>query len=812
MQGVSIVLMQEPYVGAKAHVTLGSNYRVVQKVSHDKNKPVRSAIVVLNPNIQYTVNPDLITEDIVTITIKVDYKKIGIISIYLHEKGNIDEDLAKINQLTRVVDTSDYIIAGDVNAKSVWWGCDADDKRGTHIMETIAELNLEIVNTGRNPTFAAYRMGKLCSSIIDVTACSVSLINKIKNWRVDEIFSTLSNHKPILYELVLENSIPEKTIISTRKFDTRKANWEAFKQELTIELSGKQVNKEIIEQIKTTQDMDIMIDKYTQCISSACFKVIPTIKSKKTKKAAIWWTKELKLKKEEMVRTRRRIRNAHPKRRKLVIELYLKARDEYIHSIETAATQSWKDLCSTEEKENVWQRTYRILKVCSNTEEEKLLRNKDGTILSERESANLLAETFFPWDSVDTDTEEQVNLRNSVQELTRKLENNTLKTVQPFTTAEIEHVFHNMNPKKAPGGDSLTSDICQAAYENDPEIALSLINQCLKLGYFPTKWKIATIKIIPKPNKEDYSIPKSYRPIGLLPILGKLLEKLFVNRLQWQLGHDNKMNNRQYGFTPQRSTEDALYDTTTAIKTGLRKKEIVALVSLDIEGAFDNAWWPAIIYQLQAKQAETSILRLVTSYLSNRVIDLGYAGEIVTRPTNKGCIQGSTCGPILWNILLDSLLQATQDLSTHVQAFADDILLIGTNNNGEQLEKDLNHTLKLISDWGKEYKLKFAPHKTQAIIITKKLKFHTPKLYMEGIELTYTEHLTILGLTIDKNFNFKPHLDNISRKAVNLYKMVSKAARAQWGLNSDIVRTIYTAVVEPTVLYATFQHKNLQRP
>ncbi|CAG4932972.1 unnamed protein product [Parnassius apollo] len=260
------------------------------------------------------------------------------------------------------MNASDYIIAGDVNAKSVWWGCDADDKRGSQIMETVAELNLEILNTDSNPTFAVYRMGKLCSSIIDITVCSASLINKIKNWRVDETFSTLSSHKPILYELNPQNFTPQKTITSTRKFDTRKANWEVFKQELTTESSSNQINKEIIGQIKTTQDLDIMVDKYTQCISAACSKAIPLIKPKKAKKAAIWWTKELTLKKEEMIRIRRRIRNAHPKRRNFVIDLYLKAREEYIHSIETAATQSNEEADAADKSAATSHRSYEFLK------------------------------------------------------------------------------------------------------------------------------------------------------------------------------------------------------------------------------------------------------------------------------------------------------------------------------------------------------------------------------------------------------------------------------------------------------------------
>ncbi|GBP60536.1 Retrovirus-related Pol polyprotein from type-1 retrotransposable element R1 [Eumeta japonica] len=102
---------------------------------------------------------------------------------------------------------------------------------------------------------------------------------------------------------------------------------------------------------------------------------------------------------------------------------------------------------------------------------------------------------------------------------------------------------------------------------------------------------VATLKVIPKLGKGDYARPKSYRPIGLLPVLGKTVERMLVGRLQWHLMP--KLQATQYGFMPQRGTEDALYDLMTFYKE-LNLKKIVLMVSLSIEGAFDNAWWPAL--------------------------------------------------------------------------------------------------------------------------------------------------------------------------------------------------------------------------
>ncbi|GBP86456.1 RNA-directed DNA polymerase from mobile element jockey [Eumeta japonica] len=60
---------------------------------------------------------------------------------------------------------------------------------------------------------------------------------------------------------------------------------------------------------------------------------------------------------------------------------------------------------------------------------------------------------------------------------------------------------------------------------------LAMANKYLELVYFPRAWKVAVIKVIPKPGRDDYTRPKSYRPIGLLPVLGKIVERMLVGRL-----------------------------------------------------------------------------------------------------------------------------------------------------------------------------------------------------------------------------------------------------------------------------------------
>lgn len=115
---------------------------------------------------------------------------------------------------------------------------------------------------------------------------------------------------------------------------------------------------------------------------------------------------------------------------------------------------------------------------------------------------------------------------------------------------------------------------------------------------------------------------------------------------------------------PQRGTEDALYILIEKVRARLREKKLVVLVSLDIEGAFNNAWWPVIKLRLLEEQCSRPLINILHHYPSDRSIKLRYAGKEITKNTNKGCVQGSIGGPILWNLLLDPLLRSLMEQGT----------------------------------------------------------------------------------------------------------------------------------------------------
>ncbi|CAH2218151.1 jg6923 [Pararge aegeria aegeria] len=200
------------------------------------------------------------------------------------------------------------------------------------------------------------------------------------------------------------------------------------------------------------------------------------------------------------------------------------------------------------------------------------------------------------------------------------------------------------------------------------------------------------------------------------------------------------------------------------------------MISPDIEGAFDSAWWPAIKVRLAEKGCPVKIRRVIDSYLQDRRVRVRYAGVEHSKNTTKGCVQGSIEGPILWNLILDPLLKDLEERGDYCQAFADDVVLVFDGDSGFAVSRQANVALAYVREWGVRNKLKFAPTKTKAMVITKKLKYDSPLLTMGGIGIELSDEIKVLGLTIDKGLTFNTHATNTCKKVQALYKQLCRAS------------------------------------
>lgn len=793
-RGIKVALIQEPYVGSAKAIRGQRGIRVFQSTDIGEGI-VKAAIIVFDNDINVIQYPKLTTNNITVVGIQTSAWEITLVSLYFEPDKPLEPYLEHLKKIEIANGQKPIILGGDINAKNTWWGSPTIDNRGEDVCGALGELGLHILNKGEIPTFDTIRGGQRYSSFVDITACSTNILGMVDDWKIDESL-TSSDHNGITFNIKLQKTKGIKVERTTRLYNTKKANWQKFTEkfnQLTIEYN---ITIPEINDIKNPNEIDTLVNNYTKAIKIACESSMPTKKSNE-KLNLPWWSEKLAKMKKEVTTKKRRIRCAAPVRRSKVIGDYLKQKEEYELEVAKAQTESWKEFCHKQDREGVWEGIYRVIGRTT-CREEDLPMARDGEVLDAKGSVKYITETFYPEDLYDADDDYHRHIRLEAERV--NTEEYSENADPPFTTSELLTASESFNPKKAPGADGLTADICSHAINGSPNTFLALLNQCLKIHYFPQPWKEATVVVLRKPGKTDYTTPKSYRPIGLLPILGKIYEKMLVARLKFYILP--RMSTRQYGFMPQRSTEDSLYDLMQHIRSKLQQKKIVLVVSLDIEGAFDSAWWPAIRVRLAEEKCPVNLRRVMDSYLSERRVRVRYAGEEFVRGTTKGCVQGSIGGPILWNLLLDPLLKSLEKRGDYAQAFADDVILVFDGDTAGEIEQKANPTLERVRGWGVKNKLKFAPHKTNAMVITRKLKFDTPRLGMGGVDIRMTKEIKILGVTIDDGLTFNAHISNVCRKAISIHKQLCRAARVSWGLNPEVIKIIYVATIEPIILYA----------
>ena len=223
-----------------------------------------------------------------------------------------------------------------------------------------------------------------------------------------------------------------------------------------------------------------------------------------------------------------------------------------------------------------------------------------------------------------------------------------------------------------------------------PTLTFTIYKECVRTGCFPKKWKISKMIPIPKLGRENINDASKYRPISLINVGGKVLEKILINRIMHHLNKNNLMNKNQFGFTPGKGTTDAILAVKDFIEEGIKQRHITILITLEVKSAIDAAWWPSIIHALKEFNCPKDLYNLAKSYFSERKVTLYSNSKKIEREASKGCPQGSCSGPGFWNIQYNSLLNLDFGKRTKAIAFADDLLIAVKAETAKEAENFAN--------------------------------------------------------------------------------------------------------------------------
>ncbi|KAL4127230.1 hypothetical protein QTP88_011420 [Uroleucon formosanum] len=291
-------------------------------------------------------------------------------------------------------------------------------------------------------------------------------------------------------------------------------------------------------------------------------------------------------------------------------------------------------------------------------------------------------------------------------------------------------------------------------------------------------WKNARLVVIRKSPNKDPSEAKSYRPISLLPVILKALKHVIVQRIR-AITEDH-MSKRQYGFTKNLSTVDAIQHAL-AWKNDRPEKYIHA-VFFDITGAFDCLWWPQLIKDMRSAKCSEALIELTKSYLDDQHAE--------TRIDNE-------YGPDLWKLAVNPLLVEDLPGGTELIAYADDLAILVSGKNRAELTAKTNAVLEKVTQWANQRKLTFSAAKLQTFWF-KRLLSKPLYIWLGGVRFKSTP-------------TANTHLAEKVEGTKALFSRLYGVRKTNWGLKSGIPLRLYKVVFVPQMGYVATATYSAQR-
>lgn len=787
-EDLQVIALQEPYTVKGKVASFGRNVRIVS--GEKKGETAWAALTIFDPRMVVMRMDQYCDSHIVCAQIDNGIIMAYVISGYFQYSHPIDGYLDRVGKIVRQLHGTKIIICLDSNAESPIWHSDELSTKGEALENFTVEHNLYVMNELNNPATYSSPSGE---SNIDVTLVSESLVRKTLRWQVQD-GRVSSDHNVITFEIRGEtNQISNDENTTMKKFVVGKANWEQFDRVFLRKIDTMETPNDEMGVIRLARKM-------RRALIEACRESMPT--KGRTKACAKWWTPELNEAKKEVHRLRKKFQRLRKNRSQQVDQEidkreYHTARRQYDCKIYATRVESWKTFM-TEASMNPWGYAYKLS--CNEVKSQQAInsiRTSSGETTDWKESAEVLLNNLFCYDEQEGETEDQINIRGAMMEGYEGPEDE-----EPITESEIGKIIKKMKNGKAPGWDRIEVLVVKRAWELNREAFTLLFNECWKFGIFPNEWKKSLVVTLLKADDKDKSDPSSYRPICLLPVLGKVMEGIILRRLK--VDCDPRFSERQFGFRSGRSTEDALHKFM-ALQERNGKKYVLSLF-LDISNAFNNLWWPAIVRALEKMGCSKQAITITKDYLRKRSVVFRTESGSIQREVNKGCPQGSLLGPTLWNTVFNELLEEFERNGIEVVGFADDVVVVVRGMTRKQLEKYGQKAIHLAESWCIKFKMKLSENKTEMMLCSGKLSTdRPPKIKLGGRQIVMVEEFTYLGVSLQYGINGLQggsHVRKVSERSKIMFSALRRVAKRDWGLGYKSLRIIYKGLFLATTTYA----------
>ena len=343
-----------------------------------------------------------------------------------------------------------------------------------------------------------------------------------------------------------------------------------------------------------------------------------------------------------------------------------------------------------------------------------------------------------------------------------------------FTAQEVEKILNQLNPSKAVGPDTISPRVLKNTAKVTAPIMARLYNFSMKTGSFPSLWKTANITPIYK--KGENTIPSNFRPVSLLSIVGKVMERIIYNCTFDFLMVHGKLTPLQAAYQPKNSTVCQLLELYHRITQALDEGDEIQFIFCDVSKAFDRVWHKGVLQKMKMNGISGKLWRWYKDYLNNRrqkVVVNGQTSE--ETPIKAGVPQGSILGPLMFIIYMNDIVE--QVIDAEIRIYADDVTLFVTNKDKRETEAIIEENLARINRWAKEWLVIFNPEKTKGVKFSRKREAEVLDIKMENVRIEQVDSHKHLGVILQQSGRWREQIESMAgraRKRIDILRSLSK--------------------------------------